>query len=482
MVAGVGRVSTVPKHWDRFLGKTQAIVYKPMTDLERDLIQINENYVRYALPQRYYAGDHDLAFATEKFINAFGKLFREFALNLCPVIIDAVVNKLSVDGFQIEAGDKDLEQELWQIWQSNRMDLRSSEIHREAMISGDAYIMIWPDASGIVRIYPQRPDHTTITYDAERPGEIIRAAKIWNVDDATRLNIYYPDRIERYIAADPERAKRESTFWRPQIKFLFPEAKRFKTYDADGLPAVLPNPYNRVPIFHFTNDSMIGNFGESELRDIIPVQNGLNKAVLDMLVAMEFSAFRQRWIAGIEIEYDESGNPKAPFKSGAERLWLTESPETRFGDFDATDLKQFLEVKNSFVLDIARISGLPLWYVDQTATPPSGESLRRAESRFHDKIRSRQQSFGYVWADAMAFAFAIQTEQEPPILFTRWVDPASQSTTERLNELLLKQQIGVSQRQLLTEAGYGEADIERIMQEREAEIEAQQTAFDRGQI
>ena len=35
----------------------------------------------------------------------------------------------------------------------------------------------------------------------------------------------------------------------------------------------------------------------------MPVQDGLNKSVLDMLVAMEFSAFRQRWAAGIEVDH-----------------------------------------------------------------------------------------------------------------------------------------------------------------------------------
>ena len=56
----------------------------------------------YAKNERYYRGDHDLAFATEKFANAFGSLFREFALNLCPAVCDAVKDKLRVTGFGIE--------------------------------------------------------------------------------------------------------------------------------------------------------------------------------------------------------------------------------------------------------------------------------------------------------------------------------------------------------------------------------------------
>ena len=53
---------------------------------------------RYARFERYYDGRHDLAFATDKFQNTFGTLFREFALNLCPVICDAMRDKMRVVG------------------------------------------------------------------------------------------------------------------------------------------------------------------------------------------------------------------------------------------------------------------------------------------------------------------------------------------------------------------------------------------------
>ena len=56
--------------------------------IEQALSNLRRNQTRYEKAERYYDGDHDLAFATEKFQNTFGTLFREFALNLCPVICD----------------------------------------------------------------------------------------------------------------------------------------------------------------------------------------------------------------------------------------------------------------------------------------------------------------------------------------------------------------------------------------------------------
>src|SRR3954451_17194760 len=107
--------------------------------------------VGYAKSERYYAGRHDLAFATEKFLSTFGTLFREFAMNLCPAICDAVRDKLKISGFGINAGMRaslparvgrgaddlsrdeareagSLRSQLDHIWFRNRMQQRAGEI------------------------------------------------------------------------------------------------------------------------------------------------------------------------------------------------------------------------------------------------------------------------------------------------------------------------------------------------------------------
>jgi hypothetical protein len=69
--------------------------------IEQAIDNFRRSAARYAKTERYYRGDHDLAFATEKFENAFGTLFREFAMNLCPAICDAVKDKLRISGFGV---------------------------------------------------------------------------------------------------------------------------------------------------------------------------------------------------------------------------------------------------------------------------------------------------------------------------------------------------------------------------------------------
>ncbi len=447
--------------------------------IEQALEQFRTNTQRYSKSERYYRGEHNLSFASEKFQNTFGSLFREFAMNLCPAICDAVKDKLKITGFGVEddgvqsdafTRDKNrtakavtLNDEVMRIWQNNRMATRSGEVHKEALKNGDAYAIVWPNADGEVMIYPNKAANIAVAYDEESPGKILWAAKYWRpADKHTRLNLFYSDRIEKYITAK----KSES---------ILPEAKEFVPFGGpmskvQGPKAEIPNPqfqiqnpYGIVPVFHFANNADIGTPGQSELEAAIPVQDGLNKSVLDMLVAMEFSAYRQRWAAGIEIAYDNEGKTIAPFKAGIDHIWISENPNARFGDFDTTNLDQFLKVKDSFRIDMASVTGTPLYYLmPQTKGFPSGESLRKAETRFIAKVRDRQESFGQTWSDLMAFALMLDGRGKSIRLITNWEDPSPISDREVLENILIKKEIGISMEQALSEAGYGDVDVKKM--------------------
>lgn len=361
------------------------------------------------------------------------------------------------------------------------MSIRAGEIHTEAIKTGDAYAIVWPGPDGRPVIYPQRAAFCVAIYDEEMPGRLRWGAKYWRTKDRrTRLNLLYADRIEKYVSAS------KSDGWLPDAKDFVPFVQSHVPSSppfeggvaaaaADGvvLPAsprhpvsasVVRNPFGVVPLFHFSNNAEIGAFGKSELLHAIPIQNGLNKAVLDMLVAMEFSAYRQRWVAGIDVEIDQlSGLPEEPFRSGIDRLWVAPDANARFGDFATTDLDQFLKVKDSFRVDMASVTGTPLHYfLQNTRSFVSGDSLQQSEVRFLAKVRDRHESFGQVWADLMAFALNVSGRGRDIELLTGWEDPAPVAEREFLENILLKKQIGITTEQALKEAGYGDADINHM--------------------
>ena len=428
-------------------------------DLTLSIERLRENSLRYQRAERYYLGRHDLAFATQKFANAFGSQFREFALNLCPAVCEAARDKLKLTSFSSEStGDSrlstgEIEAKTREIWNRNRMAVRAGELHKEALKCGDAYAIVWPNASGEAVIFPNKAANCTVVYDEESPGRTIFAAKYWQTNEKEiRLNLYYADRIERFVTKGSGGA-------------ILPNADRFVPFEADGNPASIENPFGVVPVFHFANNADIGEPGRSELEPAIPIQDGLNKSVLDMLVAMEYCAYRQRWAAGIEIAYDTDGSPVPPFSAGVDHLWVAEDPNTRFGEFSDANLEQFLKVKESFRIDIASVTGTPLHYLQpQNKTLASGEALRKSETRFIAKIRDRQNAFGRVWEDAMAFALLIEGMGTRISLTAQWEDPAPITERELLENIRIKREIGLPRETALAEAGYGNAAAETMTQ------------------
>ena len=413
--------------------------------IELAIEQFRNNAGRYRRSSRYYAGEHSLSFATEKFANTFGDLFREFALNLCPAVCDAIKDKLKITGFSVRSEERDksrtLSADVNEIWRANRMAIRAGEVHKEALKNGDAYVIVWPAADGTVQIFPNTAETCTVGYDEEMPGRVKWAAKYWRTPEKrTRLNLFFPDRIEKFISKDAQDG------FLPNAESFTPTVESARSIASKNAEErdesrTLNNPFGVVPVFHFANNADIGSFGVSELEPAIPVQDGLNKAVLDMLVAMEVCAYRQRWAAGIEIQYDKDGNAAAPFKAGIDHLWLAENPDAKFGDFAAADLEQFLKVKDGFRIDIASVTGTPLYYLmPQVRGFPSGESLRKAETRFVAKVRDRQEQFGTVWEDVMSFALRIAGQANAAVT-TEW-EPASPLTErEMLENLKLRREL-----------------------------------------
>lgn len=441
----------------------------------------------YRVYSNYYQGNHALAFATEKFRNTFGQVFKEFAENLCAPVVDSLSDRLEITGFrsseaelkteevaptesQIEGmpnrpGRKKITTEdeigdlCQDLWAANRMDERSNEVHLESLKMGDAYVIVWPNDEMEPEIWPQDAMQCRVQYDSDNRKKVKRGLKIWweDEEDRWRLNIYTEFGIAKYIA-------------RTTAVDLPSTDNGWMSY------GFVLNPYQTVPIFHFPCRRS-RRPGISELRDIVPLQNALNKSVMDMIIAMEFASFKQRWVIGLELDVDEeTGEPKDPGAKqyGVDRLLAFPDVETKVGQFDATDLGQFLEVQDKFWASASRVSGTPLHYFYITSGDfPSGEAMKSAEARFIKKISDRQTSFGNVWEDVLKFSLRVQGREVAPetTIQTEWVNAAPRSESELADTAVKKQAVGVSRSQNLRELGYTEEEIERMLEESDADTE-----------
>lgn len=457
---------------------SQSTAAAPSGILEQALKALNNRTPGYRRYCDYYDGKQPLTYASEKYRDAFAKMVAEYTENMCPTVVDTIADRLIVTGFGLETQQEqtadteaNVTDAVWQLWRECRMDLRAGEVHQEAVKTGDAYVLVWPDEAGHVQIVPQPAILMTVHYDGDS-GLMDWAAKWWLLDNnKARLNLYFADRIEKYVTNNVVRSGSSVP-------------AKASSWSRAGDDVI--NPYNRIPVFHFANNARAsGRFGSSDLKDVLAIQDALNKAVADMLVTMEFAAFPQRWATGMSVKLDAQGNQVAPFEAGVDRLWTATDQDTKFGEFLAANLTQMLAVQDKFLLAIARVSGVPTHYMLLNPSNfPSGESLKTAEARFVSKVLDRQVSFGNVWEDVMAFAAEVQQMSVAGQLSALWKDAAPRSDFDQATTAVLKKQYGVSNEQLQREAGYTEEQIDQMSVETAASnaaaLDAAGNAFSRG--
>lgn len=420
----------------------------------------------YDLYRDYYAGVHRLAFTTDKWRSEFGTMVKGVADNQCPKVVDTLVDRLEITGF---TGGQ--EAAAAAVWKDNRLDLRSGEVHTEACKQGDAFMLVWPGPSGLATFYLNTADQMCVRYSPEVPGHIVFGGKVWiGDDDRGYATLYYPDRIEKYITKAKVSGhqipdKGTDAVWERRVVEagvrLNEESGEEERYDE---PWPLENPFGRVPIFHFANNAALGQYGRSELSDVLPLQDILNKDLADRVITQEYHSYPQRYGIGLETEYDEEGEPKAP-ETGPNRLWLTANENAQYGQFDASSLEGFLKIADSDRAEIGRVSNTPIHHFYLTGEAPSGEALRTMEAPLMAKVEKRQASYGATWEDAMEFAVSLPSGDTEGIdLTTVWADASSISDKERAEEMVLKQTLGVPIQQLWKELGYTKEEIEQMLE------------------
>lgn len=448
------------------------LIFMPASDIKPALERISANILRYQEFYDYYAGKHQLNFASEKFKNKFGRRLQRLRENLCKTVVKAPVSRLEAIGF--EADGADVVKKAWDFWKKSKMPLHSASVHREAFKTGDAYVIIWPDRTGKIKLYPQLAANITVWRNSES-DEIEKAAKCWRGNDGFYyLTLYYPERIEKYVT----KARCET----------FPtDPNRFDQRHVAGESFPLVNPYGRVPVFHFRYDADISDFGTSILADVIPLNDALNKSWADILGAQEENMRRRRYAAGMQVETDEeTGRKINPFKPDDD-VWFSDDSETKFGEFSEADIEQMLKVLEAAIKAISMVSGIPPSYfnLESVGSAISGEALRKIEARFTAIVQEAQRSFGETWAEAIAFALAIEnTANENIEIETQWTDAAPISETELLDNALKKKNLGWSIEQIQRDFGLSDEQIAKMLEENSAresaQMEMQAKFFDAG--
>jgi hypothetical protein len=314
-----------------------------------------------------------------------------------------------------------------------------------------------------------------VRYDDD--GRITLAAKSWVVASGPdvgkrRLTFYTQTDIIRLITQQKAEA---------ELPKQLAQYTLVREVNALGQQVINPVVHNlgRVPVVHYPNNApMVGDYGISELKDVMPLQDALNKAIADMLVAMEYNAFPQRYAIGIDApEPNETGKKRLPWKAGPGEVWYTTKDSAKFGSFEVGALDQFLKVQDQFDLDIARVSSTPVHWLIMTGTPPSGESLKTADAPFSAKIKDRQRSNGAGHAEALSIAFQLMGIKDPLMIDVEWESAEPRSQLEMINMGKIQADAGLPLEIVAKTMGLDEQDLALIAADQEQQQRSQEQAL-----
>jgi len=355
------------------------------SDVARAFTKMRKKQPVFDTDFRYYDGDQPVVYATDMLSAYFKTLNARFIENWCAPVIDAVLERLTLKGFSCEKNNQ-AEETLGELMETGGLELEAYDAHLAAVTTGESAIIVWPheDDQSDIEVYYNDPRQVEVFYQARHPKVVDFAAKTFRDErtGVTYMTLYYADRLEHYRTRDDK---------------LPQEPKDFMPLPEDEGPAVEQHDAGRVPVFHFRRNRRVIT---GELRGrVLPQQDMVNKTLADMMVSSEFAGFKQRWaIANSKLD---------DLEAGASNFWrLPPSSEgeqpTQVGQFESTDLQNFLGARTALAEGIAIISHTPKHYMTGAAQP-SGEALNAMDAPLVKKVEHYQELFSATWRDLAVF-------------------------------------------------------------------------------
>ena len=435
-----------------------------MTDLQTAYEAIKAKQDHHNTAFNYYDGNHPLIYSTTRMEELFRNLNTKFIENWTAVVIDSLKERIQLSGFTVPEIHQSKVQE---IWDKNTLALESDDLHEALIITGEAFVIVQEAVDGIPEIFYNDPRLCTAVYKPDNPRVMQYAGKMWvEADKTSRLTLYYPDRIEYY------RTKGEVDTLSGAGSFISDE-----TIAPGG---VAKNPWDKIPVFHFRTSRRALKGG---LFDIIPLQDAINKLLTDMMVSADYGAFKQRYII--------SNANITQLKNAPNEIWDLPAgdgtgQDTTVGEFDATNLNNYLDAINQLAGDIARISRTPKHYFYGQAGDPSGEALIAMESPLLRKVADHVERLDPSWKAVMAFAMSLAgiTLKDSEIV-TKWETVETVQPRTRAEIRLLGRQADMPLTTLLKREGWTDDEVDAMVKDlsetQSAMTEKLLEGFEKGQ-
>lgn len=358
-------------------------------------------------------------------------------INVVALPIDVVGQALYVDGYRQERSEKN--EAVWDVWQANKMDARQIGVHRASLAYGASYVTVLPgDPAPVVR--GRSPRTLTVAYGEDDVWPVYALERQKGLRGVVTWRLFDEESV--YTFRDDPKERKPGAVW----------AGEWQKTEEHGLGV--------CPVVRFRNTGDLDDEDEvmGEIAALIPLQDQMDFTTFDLLVAQHYQAFRQRYVMGWT---SPSESDKA--KASASRLWTFDDPDTKVGEFGQTDLKGYIESRESTLTHLAVISQTPPHYLLGKLVNLSAEALAAAEAGQQRKVAQRETTFGESWEMVFGLAAAAMDEKVTDGAQVRWRDTEARSLASTVDALgKMAQMLNVPPQMLWEQIpGWTQQDVDR---------------------
>ncbi|MCK6581086.1 MAG: phage portal protein [Anaerolineae bacterium] len=410
-----------------------------------------------ALFRQYEEGDHraKLTDTMKEMLRISGTALDQFNANYCEMVVAAMADRLNV--ISIDGARDDETRWSAEVLRRNRFDGLQMDAHQAAIRDGATYIMIEPQDDGMP-VLAHEPawdgDSGLIPIYDRAQRDLLAAAKVWHEGSARRVNMYWPDEINKYRADGAE----------GQLQLI----DQIKWVGGDGEAL-------GVPLVPLVNRLRTRNpYGISEISKIIPLQDVLNRALYSLVATGELTAFQIRYLIGAKLE-NRKVTPGMFLEIGGDGIDSAQRVEV--GVLPQGEIGQMINLATFAIDQICTVSRTPL-LTGALGGDKSGETLKMLETGLLGKIRGFHTKAGNSWEDVMSLAARLQAEfgtAATPVNATwscRW-QPAELRNDTEVTKNAKEVADRVSARQFLRMIapvwGWSNDQIDAIIEERDEE-------------
>lgn len=427
------------------------------------LWRIQEKQQAWQRREDYYRGKQDLPFAPEGVNQEYLALRHMSLANWLALAMDTPIQRLRAEGFRT-GRDGDADATAWdEIWQPNALDSRQRVVYTQMVVHGRGLMSVWANPknprSPVIR--PESTKRVHLEMDPEDPFTPAWAVKTFSIDDRRP-----PSGLVLPSSFTPPSSRSVAVVYDDDSWVKF-EKGGLTEYGDWTITDAGTHELGAVPFVPFDNRQDADGQPQSGIEPLMAAQDAINTIRFQTLLAMQFSAYRQRVFVGydpvlrdgkgeIVIRKDANGQPvldhngqpvpivTSPGRVGVDRALVFPGGDTKVFDMPESNLDNYIKVLGEFLSGLFAIGQVPPQYLLNRMANLSGDALAGAESTLQSLVSDLQRWVGESLEQVMRMANRARGDDAPDVSSeVVWADAEARSFAQTVDGITKLVSIGL---------------------------------------